>query len=143
MWFTLQEEERLKQHIKYANKITTNSKPVKMFAFAKIKKEIIIGENKYNSKKSSKFGFPPITNIHAELDLFLKLNKSKVKKVDYIFIFGYRKKFLKNTRPCIYCLNLLKSINYKYIYFFEDGIIVKKSKKEFESETNFKDYILI
>ncbi len=115
---------------------------VNMIAIAKIGKNYVLGRNRYDRKPKSYFGYPPISGVHAELDLFLKVNSLGLleEKIDFIFVFGKRKRFLQNTKPCIYCSNILRNLKFKYIYYFEKGSLVKKTKEEFLHEEDFKDY---
>jgi len=117
---------------------------VNMIAIAKIGKNYVIGRNRYDRKPKSYFGYPPISGVHAELDLFLKINSLGLleEKIDFIFVFGKRKRFLQNTKPCIYCSNILRNLRFKYIYYFEKGNLVKKTKEEFLLEEDFKDYFI-
>lgn len=115
---------------------------VKMYCVGISKKEILIGENKYIVSKQVKYNYPHFSAMHAELDFFLKAKKENFVPED-IFVFGYRKHLLNNTRPCIYCANILNEIDFKRIHFFEEGELVTMTKKQFEEvldEDIFKNY---
>ena len=73
---------------------------VQMYCVGISKKEILIGENKYIVSKQVKYDYPNFAALHAELDFFHKAKKERFYPSD-IFVFGYRKSLLKNTRPCL------------------------------------------
>ncbi|ABJ91530.1 hypothetical protein YS40_136 [Thermus phage phiYS40] len=115
---------------------------VKMYCVGVNRKEILIGENKYIISKQVKYDYPHFSALHAELDFFHKARKENFYPSD-IFVFGYRKNLLKNTRPCLYCASILNELDFKRIHFFEEGKIITLTKEEFEralDEEVFKDY---
>ena len=117
-------------------------KRVNMIALAKIGKTYIIGRNNYLSKPKEKFGYPSISGIHAELDLYRKIVNMgfEKEKIDFIFVFGRRGEYLRNTKPCVYCANIFRNLKFKQIVYFQNGNLVKKSKKEFFETEVFKEY---
>lgn len=115
---------------------------VKMYCVGISKKEILIGENKYIVSKQVKYNYPHFSALHAELDFFHKAKKEHFYPSD-IFVFGYRKSLLKNTKPCLYCASILNELDFKRIHFFKEGKIITLTKEEFKralEEEVFKDY---
>lgn len=113
-----------------------------MYCVGISKKEILIGENKYIVSKQVKYNYPHFSALHAELDFFHKAKKEHFYPSD-IFVFGYRKSLLKNTKPCLYCASILNELDFKRIHFFKEGKIITLTKEEFEralEEEVFKDY---
>ena len=109
---------------------------VKMLCVGIRKKEILIGENKYISSKQIYYNYPKFCSIHAELDFFYKAKKNNF-FADDILIVGKRTSFLKTTKPCIYCATVLSELKFKRIHFFEHGVLVSMSRKDFIKSVNF------
>ncbi|AYJ73952.1 hypothetical protein phiLo_100 [Thermus phage phiLo] len=103
---------------------------VRMFCVGINKKEVVIGKNKYSSGPQHRLGYPPFSSLHAELDFYYRCKRTGFVPKE-IFIFGFRKKFLRSTAPCIYCGTVLLNLDFRRIHFFVEGKLTSMSKEEF------------
>lgn len=106
---------------------------ITMYCIGINKKEIIVGHNKYITSVQVKHNYPEFLSLHAELDFYYKAKKKKFIPSD-IYIVGYRKAELKNTKPCIYCATVLKELRFKRIHFYENGELLSLTYTQFTKE---------
>jgi hypothetical protein len=78
-----------------------------------------IGVNKFVPFKKYK-GIQLYRTIHAELSIFEKIPKRIVKGMDLIVIRVNKGSQLRNSRPCKDCIDELKRIGIRKVYYSDD-----------------------
>jgi deoxycytidylate deaminase len=83
-----------------------------------------IGKNKYHKKAYCNDECIHLS-IHAEIDALFKLDNRYIKGLDIFIIRVNEKSYLKNSRPCNTCIEILKRKGIRKAYYSnEDGEIV-------------------
>jgi tRNA(Arg) A34 adenosine deaminase TadA len=73
--------------------------------------------------------------FHAEMSIFKKINYKKMRKVDVYVIRINGNGKLINSKPCSHCLNSLKKLNIKKIYYSdENGDIVCEKTNDMKTD---------
>ena len=77
--------------------------------------------NKFISIKTSKFKHQVYKTIHAELNVFETFPKRHVKGMDILVIRINNQLKLKNSRPCSHCIEELRRIGIRKVYYSDDS----------------------
>lgn len=118
------------QHIDYLKKIANNSDIYYQHAAGIIQNNKLIssGINKFAAVKSPQYK----RTIHAEISAFYNVSKKSLKGLDVIVI-RIKNNMLKNSRPCNNCIDKLRKVGIRKVYYSnEDGIIVSEFVENME-----------
>lgn len=130
------DESKFSKYIELLKKLASNSDIHYKHAAALIKNEKIYsaGINKfvkkldvksYNKKTGENSIETHFKTIHAEISVFDKLSKKSSKGLDIIVIRINKNFTLKNSRPCNHCIDKLKKIGIRKVFYSnENGQII-------------------
>jgi tRNA(Arg) A34 adenosine deaminase TadA len=87
--------------------------------------------NIYSSGINNKINDLKLFSIHAEMDAinkFKRLRHLHTNKIDIISLRVNNLNEFQNSKPCIYCLNALKTNKYRinFIIYYEDNKLIKE-----------------
>ena len=83
--------------------------------------------NKFSRQVKTKENDVYYKTIHAELNVFEKLSKKKIKGMDILVIRINNNFALRNSRPCNQCIEKLRKIGIRKVFYStDDGTIVSE-----------------